>query len=730
MLRRRDIVLAFVVLLAAVARGVSAGSITGEVIDANGAPVGGACIVICDGQSGIPLERETHRPFVEGVLAGRQTTDLAFAVTNASGRFLFESVPPGAYRLIAQSWRDVPAVDGILDVNGETIVLRGVADGVRVTETWSPNVVMRPLGTGSLHIDECVGNSEVLLAISLAPTKADPILGFAGWGGPFMRNLIGGNRMPGGRTTVMGLPEGTVHLAVFASDSRPGWGAAAVEITGDAPAAMRIPIVADWSDAMHDPPPRLMPLCNEIRAEGRFSLADICRINGLEPPAAHPFERMRDIGRHLNREVALPSGAVHRFADVAAALEYIQRGWAAFDPARVGGYEEAFRDLHRVLGAEYPCFELKGIDWDAVGAELLPRARDIASDEAFGLLCMELVARLEDSHASVGRGSIDPPAPPWPQWDPGFACLIDDRGEPVVYCVDPGGPAEAAGVRVGMTIISINAVPADEAIAACMQQSSRYVGFSSERYLRYQAARWFVRQPQRGAIVTIEAHTPDGETATFEAPAMLGVRYLPRLPVPIDGVSDSADVSWTMLDDQIGYIYVRRIRDGLIASLDQAVAELGNARGLIVDVRGNSGGGFDARRAHRNFDHHDPDDPHGPHDTAEPDRPRFTGPIALLLDARCISAGEGWASWFVAHGRARSFGEATAGASSRKRTYTLTNSLFTVRFPVKAYRGFLDRPIERRGVEVDVPLRQTAADLAASRDTVLEAARRWLIEIR
>lgn len=100
--------------------------------------------------------------------------------------------------------------------------------------------------------------------------------------------------------------------------------------------------------------------------------------------------------------------------------------------------------------------------------------------------------------------------------------------------------------------------------------------------------------------------------------------------------------------------------------------------------------------------------------------------MAVLIDARCISAGEGWASWFVARKRARFFGEITAGASSRKRQYTLSNGLYTVTYPVKAYTGFLDRPIERRGLEPDEPVRQSAGDLAEGRDTVLEAAKCYL----
>ena len=73
-------------------------------------------------------------------------------------------------------------------------------------------------------------------------------------------------------------------------------------------------------------------------------------------------------------------------------------------------------------------------------------------------------------------------------------------------------------------------------------------------------------------------------------------------------------------------------------------------------------------------------------------------------------------------------GPDTAGASSRKKTYTLKNGLHCVTFPVKAYTGFLDRPIERRGLGPDVPLHRDARDLTAGRDTVLEAAKRYLLE--
>ena len=714
------------------------GSLSGSVLDAEDAAVVGAAVVLCDSETGIPLSAKTYRTLADTILAGASPMDVAFALTDKRGEFTFEKIPLGRYALLAQSWPGKDSVKGIFEVNGPEVELRGVARDLEVTAESTPRVELRPLGTGVLHVDEDAGNDEAFLVIATASPRADPILGFVGWGGQFAKNIIGGNRMPRGLTEIRGLPEGTVHAVVFANDDSPGWGAGEAEIRAGVTTVTYVPIVAGWADGHHDPPRRLETLVEEVKSLD--SLPGILKSHGIALDESKGiFSVQQQISRHLDTLITLPSGRKTKGGDLLAAMGYVRMAEsvkrrqqrreqskasvptdpAAGTPGTSVGYAEALADLHLRIGEQYPCFELKGIDWPAVGEELLPRAKACQSDEQFCHLCLELVARLEDSHASLLKGTAEPAWPPFPSWDPGLACLIDDQGRPVVYHLDDNGPAKLAGVKIGMTVLSVNGKPAADALKECMEKITKYAGYSSDRYLGYQAARWFARQTERGADVSLETRDVEGTVHQFTLPATLGVRYLPRLPVPMAGVSDSADVSWKLLEDDIGYIYVRRIRGQLIESLDRAVAQLEDARGLIVDVRGNSGGGFDGGRAHRNFD---------PHDAAEPERPRFAGPTALLIDSRCISAGEGWASWFIANQRARAFGQATAGASARKTTYTLKNGLYRVRFPVKAYGGFLSRPIERRGLAPDVPVRQTAADLAAGRDTVLQTAKQYLLD--
>ncbi len=713
------------------------GSLAGRVVDEQGRLVVGAMVLVCDQKSGFPVDAESFQPITE-----KNLQTMAAEYSDERGEFSLAKVKPGEYRLLAQSWEDAKKpVRGPIEVNGATVRMHGLFERVKVPSDEAAQIVFRPLGTATLDVttDPKAPNNETLLIISRAPLAADPILAFSAWSGEFIPQMIAANRMPLGRTTFHGMPEGVVHLAAFAADNNAGFGGATATLAAAQTSIASVPMIASWSNGHKKPPERLQALVGQVQKMEAMAVKKL--IAEQHPDVAKAIEsreggiakQMAVLAPFLDREIALPSGQRVPLKDLAAASGYANLLRAAdelaegrkrerlkqlgVDPAV--GYEQALADLHATLGKGYPCFQLKGIDWEAVGGRLLPRARQVATDAEFGMLCLEMVAALEDSHAQLLPAAVAVPEIPFPTWDAGFACLVDDRDQPVVYYVADGSAAAAAGVKIGMTIVTVNGEPADKAIAQTAERLSRYVGYSSARCRRYDAYRLFVRQLEQGSQVTLETLDVDGGKQSLRVQASHRGGYLPRLPIPIEGVSDSANVGWKMLEGGIGYIYVRRIQAKLNESLDAAVKDLKDSRGLVIDVRGNSGGGFDAASAHRNFN---------ADDLIEPDRPRFAGPIAVLVDARCISAGEGWTSWFVGRPNVRLFGETTAGASSRKTSYTLKNGLFKVSYPVKAYTGFLDRPIERRGIEPDVPVMQTAADLVAGKDTVLEAAKSNLAE--
>lgn len=308
-----------------------AGTITGAVLNAKSKPVASVVIILCDQRSGIPVCKDTFKPFTEAYLSKErnQQKEICFSVTDNMGHFSFDNVSVGEYKAVAQSWKGVEEIKSVFEKNGEEIQLYGVAEHIRISAGSPSRIVLRPLGTGILQIDEDAPNDETLLVLSTSPTRADPILGFAGWGGAFIQNMIGGNRMPKGKTTVYGLPEGKVYLAMFAADSVPGWTEGQAEIKSNSTTVLEyIPFVNSWSNSRHDPPEHLLPVFEEVKLliskKDKF-IVDLLQNFGAQVDSSRGmWGYMEQLGIHLKDDIELPSGKKTTFGEVIAAIRYVE----------------------------------------------------------------------------------------------------------------------------------------------------------------------------------------------------------------------------------------------------------------------------------------------------------------------------------------------------------------------------------------------------------------------
>jgi hypothetical protein len=319
------------------APGGPGGGVSGKVARDNGQPVAGAVVVLCEQAGGVPLAEKTLQPFVRNRTQSIED-DILFSRTDANGRFAFEKIPVGSYRLVAQSWRNATSIRAVMEINGDEIELHGIANDVRVAAGATSDVVLRPLGTGVLRMDQRVPNNETFVILSTAPTGADPVLRFAGWTPSFLQHVIGGNRMPVGKTVVHGLPEGTVHVAMFAMDNRPGFLDAKVQIQGGQTTVLPFtPFVAAWSDGRHDPPPELTPVFEEVGTlQGREWSAWLTK--AFSEASLHTRE---NDGRpewfdRLGAEVVLPSGRRATAGQVMAVFAYRQLQDRAKETTRRG----------------------------------------------------------------------------------------------------------------------------------------------------------------------------------------------------------------------------------------------------------------------------------------------------------------------------------------------------------------------------------------------------------
>ena len=81
----------------------AAGAITGRILDTQNNPTAGAIVVLCAEAGGIAVHSRTFRPITEAFTSqkGKPDKEIAYAVTDDEGRFSFDGVAPGKYRLVA-----------------------------------------------------------------------------------------------------------------------------------------------------------------------------------------------------------------------------------------------------------------------------------------------------------------------------------------------------------------------------------------------------------------------------------------------------------------------------------------------------------------------------------------------------------------------------------------------------------------------------------------------------
>lgn len=273
-------------------------------------------VILCDQRTGVPLSADTMRPVTE-----KEQIDyppkLITTSTDNRGEFVFDHLPEGEYRVVAQKWTG--PFKGVVELHGTVIQLFGTADHIRVPSAEAVQVTLKAPGDGILVFDQKAPNDSTILFLSTEPPVADPILGLHALGREFLTHTIGINVMPGGRTTVIGAPRGTVHAFFFAPDNSPGYAADSYEV-GDFTRAPTIPFVAGWSDGRHDPPPRLQRMAellqqNQWHAESVLGL----RTNVTRSELAVDYRKLLE---KLDQKVELPGGEQATVGDLLAIISY------------------------------------------------------------------------------------------------------------------------------------------------------------------------------------------------------------------------------------------------------------------------------------------------------------------------------------------------------------------------------------------------------------------------
>ncbi len=409
--------------------------------------------------------------------------------------------------------------------------------------------------------------------------------------------------------------------------------------------------------------------------------------------------------------------------------------WGGGAGARARDFEQMKRETFEAVWSEvdrsYYDATFGGKDWGAIGESY--RARLDTATDAAGLraLLEAMLFELGASHFGIHSAQSDAgeagPAV-WEGDDWGGEIALWEAGA-LVYRLRPDGPALAAGLANGDRLVSIDGV----SIESIFEQADRSAGPPHLRRLER------LIQLQRrlsgavGSRVELVALDPAGHEKRC---SIERVRYEGSVTPPLGNMGAMPlAIETKRFPDGIGYLRFSVWFPVAMAEIRPFVTGLGEeCPGLIIDLRGNPGGigimagglagllvdrdlplGTTTLRAGRiNF-------------VGFPQRGGFLGPVAILIDAGSCSTSEIFALGMQEAGRARVFGQRSGGAAMPSFFVDLPNgdTLQTVMGDFRTARG---RSPEGGGVDPDQLVALSPIELSQGIDTVIESARKWLLE--
>lgn len=368
-----------------------------------------------------------------------------------------------------------------------------------------------------------------------------------------------------------------------------------------------------------------------------------------------------------------------------------------------------------------------GLDWDAMRAQYRPRVEKSASDNEARAAMQEMLGQLHQTHFGIVSSSVyaslDDSGVPAGAGVTGIDLRVLD-GEAVVTGLDPGSPAERAGVGRGWIVQSANG----RALKTIIERASRDAEIHELQLTRSLAAR--LTGPV-GGYVDVAFLDAGGHETTLR----LGLAA-PRGALTEFGNLPPSHVWYE--ERHIGSIAYARFNmfmdiPKIMPAFEATIKNCKPCDGLIVDLRGNPGGIGGMAMGMAGFLVKTPGQKLGTmymRDTTinfvvNPRVPIFAGPVAILIDANSASTSEIFAEGLQDLKRARVFGTRSAAAALPSVFTRLPNG-DGFQYAIANYVSLNGQTLEGTGVQPDTEVKLTRAGLLSGHDAVIDAAVDWI----
>ncbi|NQX67259.1 hypothetical protein HQN90_14150 [Paenibacillus alba] len=329
-------------------------------------------------------------------------------------------------------------------------------------------------------------------------------------------------------------------------------------------------------------------------------------------------------------------------------------------------YSQAFVQLNERLSREYPFGDWKKVDWTAMKNKYEPLFQQAEQEKNKDLYYKTLRAYLfsfRDGHVKIMNENLYDDNQVFKQevgGGFGLSTIQLDQGKVLVNLLLAGSPAEQSGIQLGAEIISWDGKEAREAYRATYWSENP---MATEGYQLYNQGRFMARAPIGKEIpisfknkgeneikkVTLKAYDDSYET-------------LKKTKVKLN--KTDAPVEGEVLSNGYGYVKIRYFLPGTTMSNPDKVwgdilkeFQAKQIKGLIIDVRDNPGGSDDLVTAMAGYLVNKPkfyeyvsyyNHMAGKFEinaietrTIKPVEPYYGGKLAILINQRTGSSGEG-----------------------------------------------------------------------------------------
>ena len=272
-------------------------------------------------------------------------------------------------------------------------------------------------------------------------------------------------------------------------------------------------------------------------------------------------------------------------------------------------WTDSFVKTVHTIEKEYPISDWKGIDYDALLEEFLPRIQEAErkNDETeLGVVLNDFTNRFYDGHVSLQPANSDIAIRVNNQLmgnDYGLSLISMDNGNVVAVCVEPEGEAAKQGIRTGTVITHWNGVPVQEAKYSYMLPIRSPVAENEK------PTKTMLLAGQGGETVSVTFIADDGQskTVTLHRMGEYMTRFRKAYGQFAHQVEKDENFSYKMISDTCGYLRIHSEEINPFETIyvtfagkapfiekrvDEILTEL-QAQGmktLIIDIRNNTGG--------------------------------------------------------------------------------------------------------------------------------------------